>query len=72
MRVDYLRPGTSDVWDPLIPAFGSASEANKNQTSDWYAVPQGVGGDLVVRAVIIGDGSSNQDPSITYIELDVR
>ena len=72
LRVDYLRPGSSDTWDPLIPAFGALSETNENQTSDWYAIPQVTGNDLVVRAVVVGDGSTNLQPSLTYIELDVR
>ena len=72
LRIDYLRPGTTDIWDPLVPSFGSLSDAYLNQTSNWYAVPQDVGDDLIVRAVLIGDGSSGLQPLITYIELDVR
>ena len=70
LRMEYLRPGTTDSWTWLVPNYGAADVAYRNQTSEWYAVPkhQSVR-ELIVRAVVFGETTELR---VTYIELDLR
>ena len=70
LRMEFLRPGTTDSWSWLVPEHGAADVAYLNQTSEWYAVPQYHSANhLIVRAVVFGETTELR---VTYIELDLR
>jgi hypothetical protein len=70
LRMQFLRAGTTDQWVNLVPDHGAASVAYRNQTSEWYAVPQHHPAHrLIVRAMVVGEPIAIK---VTYIELDLR
>jgi len=71
LRVDFSTDGCV-TWNatPLVPSFGSAVNANNNQTSAFNAIPTAAKTDVCVRAVIIGNGAL--DPVIRYVGIDIK
>jgi hypothetical protein len=69
LRMQFLRAGTTNQWIDLVTPFGAAGVAYRNQTSEWYSVPQYHPSEFFVRAVVIGEPI---DIRVTYIELDLR
>lgn len=55
---------------PLVPDFAAGASADKNSRSAWSALPGPANADVLVRAIILGDGV--QAPTIRYIELDYK
>ena len=69
LRLQFLRGGTTDQWVDLVTPTGSAGLAYRNQTSDWYSVPQYQANRLIVRAAVVGEPI---EIKVTYVELDLR
>lgn len=61
---------STGTWLGLTPPVGHEVPANDNQAGEWYAIPQGYGHQILIRAIVYGDG--NLSPSFRYIVLDVR
>jgi hypothetical protein len=70
LRLQFLRPGTTDQWANLVPDHGVPGLAYRNQTSQWYSVPAHHNDtSLIVRAKVVGETTEIR---VTYIELDLR
>jgi hypothetical protein len=67
-RIEYsTNDGTS--WSTLVSDFASSTTVNGSTKSSWATVPTAARGDVLVRAMIVGDGVL--DPVIRYVSLDV-
>jgi hypothetical protein len=70
LRMQFLRPNTTDDWVSLLPDYGAADMAYRNQTTHWYSVPVHHPKDaMIVRALIVGEST---EVRVTYVELDLR
>ncbi|MGI0011844.1 MAG: hypothetical protein ACREBU_00160 [Nitrososphaera sp.] len=63
-------PDNGASWLGLTPPFGEERQANDNQSGPWYAIPQGYGNQILIRAIVYGDGILS--PAFRYVILDVR
>jgi hypothetical protein len=69
LRMQFYQ-GVTDQWVDLVTPIGAAGVAYRNQTSDWYTVPQyHPANQLIVRAVVVGEPIEIR---VTYVELDLR
>ena len=59
-----------DTWYTLVPMSGKKLPPNTVQVSEWYGLPQNVGDDLFVRAVVSGDGKVS--PSFRFVFIELR
>lgn len=60
------------TWDaaPLVADFPAGASADQNSKSAWAALPAAAAAEVLVRAVILGDGLLS--PTIRYIEVDFK
>lgn len=65
-RIEYsLNNGST--WSTLIPNFAASTTANANNNSSWVAIPSDANSGILVRAMIVGNGSL--DPIIRYVRM---
>ncbi|MBK9295072.1 MAG: hypothetical protein IPM57_11650 [Oligoflexia bacterium] len=65
-RLEYsLDDGTN--WDTLVSDFASNGVANGHAYSDWAEIPSAAKANVLVRAVIVGNGVL--DPIIRHVRL---
>ena len=70
LRMEFLRPNTTDVWASLLPDHGAAGTAYRNQTTPLYSIPRHHPNDaMIVRALVAGEAV---EVRVTYVELDLR
>ena len=68
-RIEYsLNDG--GVWNTLVPNFSAGTLANVANKSAFVTIPDAARTDVLVRALIAGDGAL--DPIVRYIGLDLK
>ncbi len=65
-RIEYSTNNGSS-WATLISNFAASTSANANNNSSWTSIPTGARGEILLRALIVGDGAL--DPIIKYVRL---
>ncbi len=69
LRIDYSL-NNGGAWFTLVPEFTSSATPNDTMLSPYNAIPEEAKTDVLVRAVIVGNGT--YDPVIRYISLDFK
>jgi hypothetical protein len=68
-RIEYsLNSGAS--WNTLVPNFAASASAFDANKSDFAVIPSDARGDVLVRALIVGNGVL--DPVIGYVGIDLK
>jgi hypothetical protein len=58
------------TWATLIAAFAATASADANNTSAWTNLPAAANREVLVRAMILGNGTL--DPRVRYVRLDLE
>ena len=68
LRIEYsLNSGST--WTTLVPQFQAGSTANQNNTSAWTSLSASAQTDVLLRALVVGDGVL--DPVIRYVRIGI-